>query len=31
MFLRKYMKTGYFCGHSVLTEGVLVTQMPGNA
>ena len=27
VFLQKYKDNKYFCGHSILTEGVFVTQM----
>jgi hypothetical protein len=29
-FLQKYKEKQFFCGHTVLTEGVFVTQLPSN-
>jgi hypothetical protein len=31
MFLRKYEDKQFFCGHTILTEGVFVTQLSSNA
>jgi len=30
MFLQKYKDKQYFCGHSILTEGVFVTHLSSN-
>jgi hypothetical protein len=31
MLLRKYKEKQFLCGHNILTEGVLVTQLSSNA
>jgi len=31
MFVRKYKDKQFVCGHNILTEGVIVTQLSSNA